>query len=380
MKIAFYIDPFISPTSTFYTLILLQQELAKHNHELVFHIPNINHNTTANEDCYINRYSASKYGYEIVWNFPDPIKYDILFVVHIWSKKWNKRIDTRKDIANKFLKLNKKVLCLKVDTTMEHRFITQNILYGTNSNFKFDLSDHWTLPNNAKTFTFHQIANYKFEKPNALNKDAFYEKYGLNKDKKIITFFMSRYKKWHNNKLKFVLPIYWFLNNLKIVTKVLHKLNYQLVFKLHRSDGQQIINKYKIDRMVIIDNYDTYELIKYSSRAISFGTTMVYELYLYNLPVMEIGNGVYYPGWLSYISKIQPSHSPLSKYHDGQKLIYGTIVPYKVLIKKFELIMKTFIETEYDINKYKYLKKHPIYGNSYNATIESINQQLLTVL
>jgi hypothetical protein len=377
MKIAFYIDPFISPISTFYTLILLQQELLQHNHTLIFHIPYAQSTTTNNDDCYVNNIFATHHNYNIIWDFPNENEYDILLLTHIWSKKWNKRIDTRKIIADRFIKLQKKVISLKVDTTLEHRHINNRVIYGVNSSFRINLSDHWMIPDSAKQFIFHQISNYKFEKPNHLNKESFFQKYNLNQNKQIITFFMSRYKKWYNSKLDFALPIFWFFRNLKKITKVLHKLNYQLVFKLHRSDGTAIIDKYNLDNLTIIDNYDTYELIKYSSRALSFGTSMVYELYLYNLPVMEIGNGIYYPGWLSYVSRTLQLKSPLKKYDNGRQLIYGTIIPYKMLSLNFNNVMKKFIDTEYNIDKYKYKNKHPIYGNSYNATIQSITTQLI---
>jgi hypothetical protein len=379
MKLALYIDPFISPTSTFYTLILLQQELQKNNHQLVFHIPDKDTNTTQNEDCYINKELAIKYNYNIIWDFPDPQEYDILLLAHIWSKKWNKHVDTRKIITEEFTKLNKMVLCLKLDTTQEHRFVNSNVIYGINSNFRFNLSEHWTLPNNARTFQFHQISNYKFEKPDYLSEIDFYNKYKLDPEKKIITFFMSRYKKWYDSKLEFTYPIHWFFKNIKAVKRILKRNGYQLVFKLHRSDGNEIINKYKLQKLTIIDNYDTYELIKYSSRALSFGTSMVYELYLYDLPVMEIGRGIYYPGWLSFESRAKPMQSPLQKYNNGIDLIYGMVIPYKQLKFNLEKVLKQFIESQYDIDRYRFKTKHPIYGNSYNATIESIAIQLINI-
>jgi hypothetical protein len=372
MRLVLYFDPFICPISYFYIYELLIQELNKLNHTLTIHIPNIANNKTQNEDCYINKHNTNI----INWSIPDVTEYDILLLPHIWSKKWDNGNDMRVTLTNGFLKHNKKVLCLKVDTTLEHRYINNNVQYGVNSLFNFNLSSHWTLPKNASRFVFHQLANLSFNKPTALTKEEFYSKYNINVEKKIIVFFMSRYKKWVSVFRNFTYPIHWILRNLKQVESLLDKYGYKLVFKLHRSDGLAIVNQYKLQNITIIDNFDAHELVKYADRAITFGSTVVYELYLYNLPTLEIGDGIYYPGWLSFKMRDLPIESPLKGYDNGRSLIYGKILKYRNFDNEFMKQFKKYIKMEFNIDDYKYKLNHPIYGDSYNSTVETIANQL----
>jgi hypothetical protein len=378
MKIALYIDPYISPISTFYTKILLQKELAKLNYKLDIYIPYIPKNTTKNEDCYINKIFALKKEYNIIWDIPNPEKYDILLLIHIWSKKWHNGDDMRKEISNSFNKLNKKILCLKFDTTLEHRYINDTIIYGINTEYKLNLSPRWILPNNAKTFIFPQISNLSFNKEDILSKIEFYNKYKINKNKKIIIFFVGRFKKWYNNKSFDTNVIQWFFNNLSNINILLNNNNYQLIFKLHRSDGLQIIKNFKLNNLIIIDQYDTHEAIKYSNRSISYCTSMVYELYLYNLPVLELFEGIYYPGWISDLTRNKQYNSPLKDYNNGKDLIYGKITSYKELINNSDKILSEFINTDYNIKNYNYCNNHPIFGNSYYSSIQEITNLLIT--
>lgn len=377
MKIALYIDPYISPISTFYTKILLQQEFEKRKHKLDIFIPYIEKNTTQNEDCYINKEYALKQNYNIIWDYPNPKKYDILLLIHIWSKKWHNGDDMRKIVAESFKKFNKKIYCLKFDTTLEHRFIDNSIIYGINTNNRLNLPSRWILPENVKTFIFPQISNLSFEKNISLSKEQFYNKYNINQNKKIIIFFMGRFKKWFNNTDLNTQVIIWFFSNINNITNILNNLNYELIFKLHRSDGLQIIKEFKLNNIKIIDQYDTHEAIKYSDRSISYCTSMVYELYLYNLPVLELFEGIYYPGWISDLTRNKQYNSPLKKYNNGKDLIFGYITSYNELHNNYINVFQNFINYNYNINNYKYLNNHPIYGNSYYSSINDITDNLL---
>ncbi len=378
MKIALYIDPYISPRSSFYTKILLQEELQKKNIRLDICIPHIDKNTSNNEDCYIDKKYGTKMNYNIIYDFPNAKKYDALLLIHIWSKKWHNGEDIRKKVSVNFEKMNKPILCLKFDTTLEHRYINDYIKYGINSNYYLNLPSRWILPKNSKTFTFPQISNYSFPKPNSLSKQDFYKKYNIDENKKIIIFFMGRFKKWFNNKDLNNKVIYWFFENINAIILELNNLNYELIFKLHRSDGESIIKEFQLEKLKIIDQYDTYESIKYSDRSISYCTSMVYELYLYNLPVLELFEGIYYPGWLSDLSRFKKYNSPLKEYDNGKKIIYGTITSYDKLIINYKNILNTFINTKFNINEYKYLTNHPIHGNSYNTSISDIADILIS--
>ena len=125
-NIAFYVDPFILPTSTFHTIIQFQKELLQQDYRLTIHIPFRKTHITNNIDCYLNFDNYMKDLYEITtihWTFPIPEDYDALIVSHIWSKKWFNGVNVRDKVVHCFQALRKPTFCLKIDTTLEHRHI-----------------------------------------------------------------------------------------------------------------------------------------------------------------------------------------------------------------------------------------------------------------
>ena len=376
-KIAMYIDPYISAISTFYTHILLKHEFEQLGYVFDIFIPDWHLIKTGNNDCWLNKEYSEKHNYMINWGFPDPMSYDALIVIHIWSKKWYNGVDVRKNVAEKFQQHHKKVICIKVDTTLEHRYLNDQTVYGIISNNTLNIDSRWILPKNAKTFIMPVLANLSFPKPNAMPKNDFYDKYGLNRTRKLIIFFMPRYMKWVENPKLDSRSVVWILTHYNELKTLLNTLNYELIFKLHKSDGTSIIQKYSLDTLPIIDPYDTYEAIKYADRAITYGTTMVYELYLYKLPVIELYNGhcLPFPGWISYTAR------GLSiPFNGGCDLIYGKIVTYDELSGDTRTVFKTFFDTTFNINDFKYKTDHPVYQNCYGTSIQDVVQSILTQL
>jgi hypothetical protein len=373
MKIAFYIDPYVCFSSVIYIIEILINEFNKMGHILNIYIP-INTKCDDNiADCYIN----SKNCDFVYWTFPDVNNYDALFVTHVWHKGWGNKMDMRKEIVKPFIKQHKKVLSLKIDSTIEHRYINNEVYYGVSNLLHLNLPKRWILPINANKFVSNHIANFSFEKPNSLTKEDFYNKYNIDISDKIIVFMVPAFRKWKDTHEKFTRAIHIFFKKYKSIVKILKRLNYTLVLKLHRYNGNKIIEKYNLHHMKIINNEDTYELIKYSDKAITFGSIIVYELYLYNLPVFELGNGVYYPGWLSARARDNINNSPLHRWNNGRDLIFGHILSS---YKKILIELPKFIKTKYNINKYPYKYNHPIFGNSYGTSMMDVVNNLTNML
>lgn len=379
MNIALYLDPNISPISTFYTIIELKKYIElEYNYKFDIFIPYTNSTTTNNDDCWVTYHFSIKYNYTIIWNrIPDPNKYNVLCISHIWNKKWN-GIDNRIVLVDLFLKYKRQVISLKMDTTMEHRFLNNDIFYGVNSLYQLKLDKRWILPKKSKQFIFHQISNLSIPKPNRLSQIEFMEKYKLMKNRKIILFLMGRFQKWYNVEYINSKNMNNFLLLLPKINSILEKNNCQLIFKLHRSDSISLINTYNLHNLIIIDSYDTHEAILYSDYAITYGSTIVYELYLYNLPVLELGYGIYFPGWVTYLNKKYPIKC-LQEYNFGRDLIYGIIVGDNDLIDSLLQFIDLYKNTRQDTNiNYNFKKHHPIFGDSYeNNTIDKIATSLI---
>jgi hypothetical protein len=384
MKIVLYIDPLYLSISYFHTIYLLKEYFE--NKECIFDIciPDYDKLKIDNikiKDCFINKEYAKKYNYNINWfNYEDkinPKKYDILLLLHMYGK-WN-LIDNRKIMMENFKKQNKKIMTIKSDMTLEYRYLDDTIIYCVNSsNLLLDLPSRWILRKNSNILIVPVISNLLYEKRYALTKEDFYKKYNLNKNNKNIIFFMGNVSKFYNKLVNIDNSIiHSFIKNIKLLIDIFKNLNYNLIFKLHRTQEVKIIEDINLinffNNIIIIKNEDTHELIKYSERAISYNTCMVYELYLYNLPVLELGDGIYFPGWISCIKKYNIYKScPLKDFNYGKDLIYGTILNNNFNKKNYNSIINLFINQDFNIKKYKYLNNHPIYGDSYNKNINNV--------
>ena len=163
------------------------------------------------------------------------------------------------------------------------------------------------------------------------------------------------------------------------LNNVLNEKGYILVVKLHTRDDytkwmqSRLKQMLRTDIIRYIDPVDAHEMLKYSDRAMSFGTTMVYQTYLFDLPVLEIGSGKYYLGWADTTTKM--SDSLLADYDYGADLVYGMVASN--FGNKPTDILQKFLDTEYKIDDFKYKMNHPIYGDSYKATPTMIVKSIL---
>jgi hypothetical protein len=122
----------------------------------------------------------------------------------------------------------------------------------------------------------------------------------------------------------------------------------------------------------MISPLHTHEAIKYSNFALTTMSNIVYELYLQNLPCIEIGSGLYYPAWWTKTPmKCNPARFPITT-HTSSDLIYGQVLTEDEWINKTEKTLKNIFAKNWDINSFKYKDNNPIYGNSYNGTIDQI--------
>jgi hypothetical protein len=386
MKIALYFDPFHIPLSTSYLIFLFIDEMAKFDYIIDLFIPDGKPNQETNVDCYLNHTYISDNNYTVNWSVPNVDNYDVLIVSHNWVKTWSGTVDKRIPISLPFIKQKKTVISLKFDTSMEHRFLFDDVLYGTNSLIRLKLNKRMVLPLNVPTFIFPSL-NLSTPKPNSLSKHDFYTKYKLNPELKLVTFFLGRIDKWDKPHLLYTRPIYWFLKHYtKRIVPLFYKNNFQIIFKLHRNNStiSSKIHK-KLNTINIIDPVDTYETVTYSEYALTFATSMIYELYLYNLPTLDISNGIYHPGWIHHysINNANPdtlNNTKWAEYNGCKDLIFGNTTTYKILRKNTNKLFNDFLNTTYDINKFKYLHNNPIYGNSYSDNINTIAQSLTTQL
>lgn len=413
MKFALYIEPIKSSHATFYHNILLKRSFEKLKHSLDIFIPNTPKNKIKKEDdknpYVVEKDNLSKtYNFEITNDFPNPLKYDVLIIYEDYTKEWSGKyvIDYRENVSQLFSNKNKPVICLKFDTIMEYRMINnQNVIYGVVSNILRPLSNKfpYILPGLKTSFDCPVISNMANSKPPELSisKEKFFEMYGLDPNKKIIAYLPGKIKKWRqkpksdenlivyankkfpeqtDNFKKTFIQVTNFFNNLDKISQDLDDLGYQLVGKLHIRDSEKFIGSSatRKGKITYIDQLYSHELLKYSSFAITFATTMVYQLYLYDLPSLDIGTGVYYPNWAFKNKKVE---SPLQAYNNGLDLIYGLAVNYEQFIKNPKEYLRVFGEAvengQISIDKFKYRYNNPIYGNSYGKTTDDVARSVL---
>jgi hypothetical protein len=383
MKVALFLDTKYITKALHYIYFLFLEELKnKFNYDIDFYTPDyITNSVNITTSIYLDRYYVQKYNHNIIWGEPNANDYDVIIIANNFRGKR----DLRQKLASRFIKHKKKVLSLKLNNLMEHRFIYDNVLYGVNTLHRVLLEDKFILPAKCNKFIFPSL-NLSTPKPDALTKIEFYKKYKLNPDLKLITFYIGQAKKWVDRNNTHTLPIYQFFNKFKHIKNILTKNGYQLIFKLHKNNDTQQLKNLKLKKIFkktrIISHEDAYESTIYSNFAITYATTMVYELYLYNLPVLEIGSGLYYPGWFRLIkdNNYHIHNNPLKQYNDGKDLIYGNTISLNDLTNNTDTYISSFLNTTYNIKQFKYITDNPIYGNSYYDNINTAAKSLANQL
>ena len=333
---------------------------------------------------------ANDIGAKYIDGFPSSYKYDVLIVTDTYSKRWlksspEKKKDMREQLINSFRSHGKKFLCIRDSPHIEYRFLSNGVHHGICSEEIFNMAGfNYKM---ASYFKMPLLSNLAFDKPNMLSKEEFFKKYNLDMNKKLLCIIPGKSKKWTDNEVEInndlaninkniiIDNIYYFYKNLDKIYEIATEQNYTIICKLHTRTIELPEEHMWRDYVTYIDNEDACEFVRYSDKCISFATTMVYQLYLYDLPTFDIGTGVYYLNWYKTIHNF---FNVLSKYKHGKDLIYGKIATnFKVSgLEEF----KEFLTTKYNIKKFKYLKNNPIYGDSYDSSIENVRDCILNAL
>jgi hypothetical protein len=287
MKYCLYYD--INSISTLYIYLELKEEFKKQGHTLDIFIPKKNQiNGTITIKIFSKYYNSNL----INWGYPNDNDYDILLVLNCVNTKRDNK-DHRMILCKKF----KKSLYLKADSTREYwclgakkiEYISNKIKYGicTDLNLIYPKKE-WLEKVNKFNMPF--IENFNIPKTKCLSLIEFKNKYKIKN--KIVLCALTKYSKLIGIKsnVKYEYKCKWLYNNLDKINSIFKLFGYEMIAKLHK---MEYLNKFKAEtkyytNIPIIDDFDTYEAIKYSDYAITCGSMIVFEFGLYNLPCLEI--------------------------------------------------------------------------------------------
>ena len=405
-KFLLFIDALKINHAKFYNFVLLKKEIEKMGHNLDIMIPPVTDPSAKNPERSPYIYDLTEipkyYQIEIISCKKELLttkRYDALLIVEFTLlEKSSKFPLTRQKVIDIY---KGPIICLKTDTIFEYyRVDNPTVKYGVLTSQPIIFNREY--PNDEKSkkhwFQMPLLCNPSYGKPNSLSRKEFCSKHGLDPDKKIVAYLPGYFKKmWKKNegldnykKIKnpFVRET---LVNFVLLNKNFHHLvsafdsqGYQLVGKLHVRNPDKFFSVKKNDRFVhfnkikYVDQYYYFELLKYADFAITLGTTMVYYLYLCNLPAMDLGSGNYFPSWSSVKNtnlEKGANPDPFKKYNSGKDLILGktySLQSYPKLTPKIWVkILADFLKIDHK-KKFKYFKNNPLYGKSYQATLGRI--------
>ena len=302
--------------------------------------------------------------------------------------------DARQTLATSFQKAKRRVLCLRDDTIFEYFAVNDQVRHGICTEKLIGLPYKWSIKTKVPRFIMPLLSNPKFPRPNALTREQFYELYHLNPSLKIVAFLPGRCGKWNNLQGKFdqtsnpnvaynLRVMTWFNQNFDQILRDLRSRGYQMVSKLHIRDPNKFLENRNNERFLhmsqisYVNQLHSYELLNYADLALTIATTMVYYLYLCDLPSLEIGSGVYYPEWSS--GKKTKLEFPIPGYQP-KELIFGQQVKIETLMDEgIGKVLDSFLKQNHRQN-FKYWKNHPIYGQSYGTTPMSVAQRIANQL
>jgi hypothetical protein len=397
MRYAYYMEPYQIYHSNFFNYQLLYNIFIKKGQQLDFYTP-INYKI--DNQIKVNQIDT-KYNVKFIIGFPKPTDYDVLLLETQYYKEWcDLSKDMRHPLTNKFKAYNKIIIVLNASMLFETRMINiDNIFYGVKSSktLKIDNVKKYKI-----TYFFLPPVTYlNNPKPGQLSQEQFYQKYNIDPKLKLIAFLPGKLNKWRkkykeieyspdlfSNKLtnenyfQNCKQIHWFRDNSETIIDTFRQLGYQLIGKMHIRDFDKFNQDDKSGRCLMknhityIDQYDTYELFKYSSYALTFGSTISYQMYLYDLPVIDIGTGFYFPGWAYPESNDYQYMNLIKEYNNGKDLIYGNIINFDELQND---TMNHLINLLSNINEFKYRIDNPIYGNTYGKTLDDVYKNIAKI-
>jgi hypothetical protein len=353
MRYCLYYD--INSISTLYIYQELKQEFINQGHSLDIFIPKENQNNGTISFKTFNKYYSKD---KVKWGYPKKEDYDILLVLNcVNSKRVDK--DPRMILCKKF----KKSLYLKADSTREYwslgakkiEYISDKVKYGicTDLELIYPVSN-WL--NKVNTFDMPFIENCTIPKTNALSLQDFKKKYQIKN--KIILCALTKYSKLIGIKSnsEYEYKCKWLYQNLEKINIIFKSFGYDMIAKLHK---MEYLNKFKAEtkyytNIPIIDDFDTYEAIKYSDFALTCGSMIVFEFSIYDLPCLEICPEKIF------------SFQPKPKFN-LEDYIYGTIPNFENLKDNTTLVLEDFIKKEH-----KKIKSNPYYKGCKNIQLSDI--------
>lgn len=341
-----------------------------------------------------------KHGHQFDWLKLDqyykvPVKkidsYDVLIVN-------NARIKSPKihSLVKPFLK--KKMITFKTGTNTEMIDMHSGFNYGIPTDY-FLGSGH--IPcyrarllflTHPKHFTCPIYTAYQIPKPNVLSKAEFYRKYQIPSDQKLAIFLpgmldklISLHKKKPSGEWsKFDNKVTWVLDHVDYLQQILKENGYTMLIKNHTRDERRYRENKRpkltkdLANCLKFELDDGYEAVHYSDFAITIGTTIVYELYLYDLPTLELATGKYLYRWSHFLTTPK-AQQYYKKYHNGEDLIFGKICNDQ----EFEHLTETigsFIQNLPQIEDFPYRDHHPIQGETYHNSVENMYQIIMNHL
>ena len=385
MKICLVLDQ--SNLGPFYVYTLMRDYLSSKNIQLdIFLNPNKTTLGISEEGLRGSTYHESILSH-VTFGLPSPAKYDTLLISNLKNKD---QTCISRALIESFTDVNKLVLCIKSSSCLsthswsQHLNTSAPILYGLPrqnlGGFTICVGDLEKTIAPKHIFHMHHLEVYKYKKPFHLNKEEFYNKYNLNPDLKILSFFPGG---MHGH------PTYAIEHQLhhkaEELNTVLGPLGYQLVCKLHFNEyfgrkshfhqGQLSSNVY-FENIPTIAAEDAYELIKYSSFSLTSSTTMAFEHYLYNLPTINIG--LKDEGSQEYKTFLWLC--PPSGNFDFRDLIFGDIYESSDFFSHPEKCFDSSFSREHHINSFTFKDNHSVFGDAYDETIESACDNLLNII
>ena len=408
-----FIDALKVNHAKFYNFVLLHSEFIKMGHNLDIMIPPVIDPSAKNPDRspYIFDLTEIKEYYDIdILPCKKELlitkKYDAVLIVEFTLLEKNDKFAlTRQKVVNIY---KGPIICLKTDTIFEYyRVDNPKVKYGVLTTspivFNREYPGYKNEVSNKNLFQMPLLCNPSYGKPNALSRDEFCAKHGLDPKKKIVAYLpgffkkmwekggtIDYFKKTKNPSARETLVNFFLLNeNFHHLISAFDSHGYQLVGKLHVRNPDKFFRVQKNDKFVhfkkikYVDQYYYFELLKYADFAITIGTTMVYYLYLCNLPAMDFGSGNYFPSWSSVKNKNLDKGAnpdPFKKYGSGKDLILGKTYSLqsfpKLTPKIWTKILIDFLKIDHKKN-FKHFKNNPLYGKSYQATLGRIVNLIL---
>ena len=246
----------------------------------------------------------------------------------------------------------------------------------------WDLLEKLKFLNNIKQMPLYRVSNQA-----KISKDDFYEKYNLDKTKKIFTIFLAFPKNFicKDNNFDHIIETYIVNNPSKLehIIDVISK-TYNVVFKSHplwrmkfnpfnagdfwyksceeRQAVSLDIMKPLIEKYVFIEYSDAHDINLYTDMGMMFSKScLAYNNYFFDIPCLYVSNRDKY---------IQEQHkNDLNELYDEEKIFFGKFIDLYDLICDTDNTIDNFIE-EFSNTKFKYKDDNILYGNTYNHDIE----------